>query len=111
MSVKCHDVRKYATEGEVLRGFAESIDEFVVPATALSYIFEDLVQVLVDLFQSFEHALRRTIRCRCSVDGRQVPTDQCSGPYYRRKDSVFKYLSLRLCRLAPGQDFHHVIQV
>src|SRR6266481_5010105 len=88
MRVECHDMGEDAAEREGLSGFAQSVDERIIPGGAVPDVTENTMQFGIGLFEPLQHRLRRALRF-----GRAVPihigSGQRGGPDLFREDNVF----------------------
>src|SRR6266404_3751632 len=88
MRVECHDMGEDAAEREGLSGFAQSVDERIIPGGAVPDVTENTMQFGIGLFEPLQHRLRGALRF-----GRAVPihisSGQRGGPDLFREDNVF----------------------
>src|SRR6201987_5443544 len=88
MRVECHNMGEDAAEREGLSGFAQSVDECIIPGGAVPDVTENTMQFGIDLFEPLQHRLRGALRF-----GRTVPihlgSGQRGGPDLFREDNVF----------------------
>src|SRR5450755_4706022 len=73
MRVECHDMGEDAAVREGLCRFAQSVDERIIPAGAVSDVTENTMQFSIRLFEPLQQRLRgalrfdtKGIRCRTS---------------------------------------------
>src|SRR4030088_2728292 len=57
MRVECHDMGEDAAEREGLSRFAQSVDEGIIPAGAVSDITENTIQFSIGRFEPLQHGL------------------------------------------------------
>src|SRR5882724_11116282 len=58
MRVECHDMGEDAAEREGLSGFAQSVDERIIPGGAVPDVTENTMQFGIGLFEPLQHRLR-----------------------------------------------------
>src|SRR6266446_6285014 len=62
MRVECHDMGEDAAEREGLSGFAQSVDERIIPGGAVPDVTENTMQFGIGLFEPLQHRLRGALR-------------------------------------------------
>src|SRR5712692_6135648 len=74
MRVECHDMGEDAAEREGLSGFAQSVDERIIPGGAVPDVTENTMQFGIGLVEPLQHRFRGALRF-----GRAVPIHIGSG--------------------------------
>ncbi len=70
MRVECHDMGEDAAVREGLRRFAQSVDEGIIPAGAVSDVTDNPMQFSIRLFEPLQQRLRGALRFG---EGRSYP--------------------------------------
>src|SRR6202163_3500482 len=88
MRVECHDMGEDAAVREGLRRFAQSVDERIIPAGAVSDVTENPTQFSISLFEPLQQGLRGALRFGRAVHI-HIGSGQRGGPDFLGEDNVF----------------------
>src|ERR1700730_2284076 len=88
MRVECHDMGEDAAVREGLRRFAQSVDDRIITAGAVSDVTENLSQFSIRLFEPLQQRLRGALRFGRAVHV-HIGSGQRCGPDFLSEDNVF----------------------